>query len=103
MGSVNNLNQGGRILPAARTRYVIAKYLIIVGVILLGGAAIFSKENKSMYVGMMLLCISFGVINEGIILQLKKENKAREISCYIAGTFAFVVAWLIMLNFLQGL
>ncbi|WGU92595.1 hypothetical protein QJQ58_18730 [Paenibacillus dendritiformis] len=90
-------------MPAARTRYVIAKYLIIVGVILLGGAAIFSKENKSMYVGMMLLCISFGVINEGIILQLKKENKAREISCYIAGTFAFVVAWLIMLNFLQGL
>lgn len=56
-----------------------------------------------MYMGMMLLCISFGVINEGIILRLKKENKAREISCYIAGTFAFVVAWLIMLNFLQGL
>lgn len=101
---VNSSNQEGeRILPAARTRYVIAKYLTMFGVILCGVLLVSSKENKSVYMGMILICTSLNAINEGLNLRLKKENKAREISCYIAGTFGFVVAWLILLGLLHGL
>lgn len=50
------------------------------GVLLCGVLLLSSKENKSMYMGMMLICTSFSAINEGIYLRLKKENKAREIS-----------------------
>lgn len=101
---MNSSNQEGeRILPAARTRYVIVKYLTMFGVLLCGVLLLSSKENKSVYMGMMLICTSFSAINEGIYLRLKKDNKAREISCYIAGTFGFVVAWLILLGLLNGL
>ncbi|WCF09070.1 hypothetical protein NDS46_03930 [Paenibacillus thiaminolyticus] len=90
-------------MPAARTRYVIVKYLTMFGVILCGVLLVSGKENKSVYMGMILICTSLNAINEGLNLRLKKENKAREISCYIAGTFGFVVAWLILLGLLDGL
>lgn len=95
--------EGERILPAARTRYVVAKYLTMFGVLLCGAAAIISTEHKSMYMGIMLLCMSFGVFNEAIALRIKKENKAMEVTSYIIGALVFVVAWLILLGLLNGL
>lgn len=53
--------------------------------------------------GIMLLCMSFGVFNEAIALRIKKENKAMEVTSYIIGALVFVVAWLILLGLLNGL
>jgi hypothetical protein len=80
-------------------RYIhIFRYLTALGVIIFGAMAIFNKENKVMYLGIMLLMMSVNVITHAIDLRVKRENKAKEITSYVVGSIVFIVSVFLILT-----
>lgn len=78
----------------------ISKYLTALGVVGFAAIVVFLKGDKSIYLGLMLLCISLNVFTQAFDLYTKKQNKSQVFTSLLVGVVTLITSILIILNIL---